>query len=102
MHGSSEFQGVGGKLRLQEVWVKGWRHVVCHNPQEAAKDAADREGIVKAFSDRLRRGANSLLDPRPIFHQWDTTIKGPVFGSFQAVVLLDELPRRLADRGENF
>jgi hypothetical protein len=137
-----------------------------HNPQEAAKDAADRETMLAALQDKLRQGAQglvgnrgfrrflkvekgavslnqaavkaearfdgkyvlrtntklpaaevavqyqrlllveqffraakSLLDPRPIFHQWDATIKGHVFCLFLALVLLDELKRRLAKRG---
>ena len=45
------------------------------------------------------RVAQSLLDTRPIFHQWDATIRGHVFCSFLALVLLDELKRRLAQRG---
>jgi transposase len=40
----------------------------------------------------------SVLESRPIFHQWDATIKGHVFCSFLALVLLDELKRRLAAR----
>jgi len=45
------------------------------------------------------RAAKSLLSTRPIFHQWDATIKGHVFCSFLALVLFDELKRRLASRG---
>ena len=45
------------------------------------------------------RAAKSLLDTRPIFHQWDASIQGHVFCSFLALVLLDELKRRLAQRG---
>lgn len=35
--------------RYQEVWHEGRRYVACHNPEEAAKDAADREAIVQAL-----------------------------------------------------
>ncbi len=45
------------------------------------------------------RDAKSLLDTRPIFHQWDATIRGHVFCSFLALVLVDELKRRLSSRG---
>ena len=45
------------------------------------------------------RAAKSLVDTRPIFHQWDATIRGHVLCSFLALVLLDELQPRLADRG---
>jgi len=163
------YREVADNLRVKEVWVKGRRYVVCHNPQEAAKDAADREAIVKALEDQLRlgakglvgnrgfrrflkvdkeavsldqakvkaearfdgkyvlrtntelpaaevavqykrlllveqffRAAKSVVDTRPIFHQWDATTGGHVFCSFLALVLLDELQRRVADRGWNF
>jgi len=37
--------------------VKDRRYIVCYNPQEAAKDAADREAILKALEDKLKQGA---------------------------------------------
>jgi hypothetical protein len=156
----------GENLKVKEVWVDDRRYIVCYNPQEAAKDAADRQAILKALEDKLQQGAKgmvgnrgyrrflkgergavsldaalveaearfdgkyvlctnttlpaaevavqykrlypveqlfraakSLVDTRPIFHQWDATIKGQVFGSFLALVLLDELKRRLSQRG---
>lgn len=154
---------VAENLRVKEVWLNGRRYIVCHNPQEAVKDAADREAIVRALEDELREGARqlvgnrgyrrflkldkdavsidikkvaaeahydgkfvlrantslpadevaiqykrlllveqffraakSVLETRPIFHQWDATIRGHVFCSFLALVLMDELKRRLA------
>ncbi|MFA4837050.1 MAG: hypothetical protein WC749_13400 [Dehalococcoidia bacterium] len=45
------------------------------------------------------RAAKSMLHTRPLFYQWDATIKGHVFCSFLALVLLDELKRRLRKRG---
>ncbi len=162
------YQEVADNLRVKEVWEKGRRYIVCHNPQEAAKDAADREAMLAALKDKLRQGAKnlvgnrgfkrflkvekgalnidqaavktearfdgkyvlhtntqlpaaevalqykhlllveqffratkSLIDTRTIFHQWDVnaTIQGHVFCSFLALVLLDELKRRLAKRG---
>ena len=45
------------------------------------------------------RATKSLLDTRPIFHQWDATIRGHVFCSFLALVLVDELKRRLSEHG---
>jgi hypothetical protein len=55
---------VADNLRVKEVWVKGRRYVVCHNPQEAAKDAADREAILQALNDKLRQGAKGLVGNR--------------------------------------
>lgn len=163
---AGRYQEVAENLRVKEVWVDDRRYVVCHNPQEAAKDAADREAVLEALEDKLREGTShlignrgfrkylridkgavaidrskveaegrydgkfvlrtntelpaaevalqykrllvveqffratkSLLETRPIFHQWDATIKGHVFCSFLALVLVDELQRRLAARG---
>lgn len=45
------------------------------------------------------RTMKSTLATRPIFHQRDDTIRGHVFCSFLALVLRDELERRLAKRG---
>ncbi|MBI2855059.1 MAG: transposase, partial [Chloroflexi bacterium] len=45
------------------------------------------------------RTTKSLLETRPIFHQWDATIRGHVFCSFLALVLMDELKRRLSEQG---
>ena len=156
------YQEVAENLRVKEVWVEDRRYIVCHNPQEATKDAADREAIVKSLEDHLRnnrgqlvgntgyrkflhlekgalsldtekieaearfdgkfvlrtntgleaaevalqykrlllveqffRSAKSMLDTRPIFHQWDATIRGHVFCSFLALLLYHELRARL-------
>ena len=45
------------------------------------------------------RGVKSVLQARPIYYQWDATIRGHVFCSFLALVLVDELQRRLSARG---
>lgn len=163
---AGRYHEVADNLQVKEVRVDGRRYIVCHNPQEAVKDAADRQAIVQALEDRLREGARelvgnrgyrrflsiekgsfsidrkkidaearydgkfvlrtntnlpadevavqykrlltveqffraakSVLETRPIFHQWDATIRGHVFCSFLALVLVDELQRRLAARG---
>jgi len=163
---AGRYQKVAENLWVKEVWVEGRRYILCLNPDEAAKDAQEREAIVKALEDELKQGARqlvgnrgyrkflrverdavvidmkkvaaearydgkfvlrtntslpagevavqykrlllveqffratkSLLDTRPIFHQWDATIRGHVFCSFLALVLMDELKRRLASQG---
>ena len=162
---AGRYHEVAENLLVKEVWSEGRRYIVCHNPQEAVKDAADREAIVESLKDRLKNGAKqlvgnrgyrrflrvekgamtidrkkvaedarydgkfvlrtntslsadevavqykrlllveqffratkSLLHTRPIFHQWDATIQGHVFSSFLALVLVDEMKRRLAAR----
>ena len=49
--------------------------------------------------EQLFRTAKSLLDTRPIFHKTDATICGHVFCSFLALVLRDELLRRMDNAG---
>ena len=48
-------------LKVQEVWVDDRRYIVCLNEDEARKDAADREAIVAALREQLRRGDKSLV-----------------------------------------
>jgi hypothetical protein len=154
-------------LKVKEVWVEDRRYIVCHNEDQAQKDRIDREAIVAALRDQLRRGAKSLvgnkgyrrflktrsrggfeidkakiesearfdgkwvlqtdtdltpaecalkykqlwmvehlfrsmksiLETRPIYHRCDETIRGHVFCSFLALLLLQELQTRLAARG---
>ena len=45
------------------------------------------------------RSLKSVLDTRPIYHKCDDTIRGHVFCSFLALVLLNELQSRLKARG---
>jgi hypothetical protein len=49
--------------------------------------------------ERLFRDAKSLLRTRPIYHKLDETIRGHVFCSFLALVLLRELDRCLEEAG---
>jgi hypothetical protein len=48
-------------LKVKEVWVEDRRYIVCLNEDEARKDAADREAIVGALREQLRRGDKSLV-----------------------------------------
>jgi transposase len=47
----------------------------------------------------LFRSMKSILETRPIYHKCDDTIRGHVFCSFLALVLMRELQIRLAERG---
>jgi transposase len=51
-------------LKVKEVWVEERRYVVCLNEDEARKDAADRDAIVTALREKLRRGDKSLIGNR--------------------------------------
>jgi len=48
------------------------------------------------------RSMKSLLETRPIYHQKDETIRGHVFCSFLALVMRQELERRLAEQASPF
>ncbi len=49
--------------------------------------------------EQLFRSMKSIIETRPIYHKCDETIRGHVFCSFLALVLLKELQARLAARG---
>lgn len=154
-------------LKVKEVWVAERRYIVCHNEDQAQKDAADREAILASLRERLKQGAvalvgnrgyrkflrtrpgggleidekkaagearfdgkwvlqtdtemsptdcalrykdlwmveqsfrsfKSVLETRPIYHKCDETIRGHVFCSFLALMLLKELLGRIEQRG---
>jgi hypothetical protein len=154
-------------LKVKEVRIDERRYIVCINEEEARKDGADREAIVKSLSEKLKQGDKSLvgnkgyrkylkvvgesrfeideakiesearfdgkwvlqtdmelateeialkykelwmveaifrtmksiLETRPIYHKRDDTIRGHVFCSFLALVLMKELLRRMDERG---
>jgi hypothetical protein len=48
-------------LKVKEVRVDDRRYIVCLNEDEARKDAADREAIVAALREQLRRGDKPLV-----------------------------------------
>ena len=52
--------------------------------------------------EQVFRDMKSVLDTRPIFHQRTETIRGHVFCSFLALVLIKELYRRLEKAGNDF
>ena len=48
-------------LKVKEVRVGGRRYIVCHNEDQAKKDAADREAIIKSLEDQLKGGDKKLV-----------------------------------------
>jgi hypothetical protein len=53
----------GGETQLfvKEVTVERRRYIVCRNEAEAQKDAADRQAIVEALDQQLKRGDKALV-----------------------------------------
>jgi hypothetical protein len=49
------------QLFIKEVQVEGRRYIVCRNEAEAEKDAADRQAIVAALDQQLKRGDKALI-----------------------------------------
>ena len=163
------FQTVDDNLQVKEVKLDGRRYVICFNPDEAKKDAAEREIILASLKDKLKQSPKSLvgnkgyrkylkikgkalsidqakiqsearydgkyvlvtsltpaelstaevashykelwqvenlfrclksvLATRPVYHQNDATIKGHVFCSFLALMLMKELQLRIKGKG---
>jgi hypothetical protein len=48
-------------LKVKETWVEGRRYVVCLNEDQATKDTADREAIIKSLREHLKHGDKSLV-----------------------------------------
>ena len=48
-------------LKVKEVKHKGTRYIVCLNERQARKDAADRQAIIEALEEQLKKGAKSLV-----------------------------------------
>jgi hypothetical protein len=48
-------------LQVKEVTINGRRYIVCFNPRQARKDAADREAIIASLQEQLRKGATHLV-----------------------------------------
>ena len=49
------------QLFIKEVRVEGRRYILCRNEAEAEKDAADRQAIVAALDQQLKRGDKALI-----------------------------------------
>ena len=85
-------QKVGDEARFDGTWVLQTDTAL--TPAEAALKYKELWMVEAAF-----RSLKSILETRPIYHKCDDTIRGHVFCSFLALVLLKELQARLATRG---
>jgi transposase len=159
------------RLQVREVRIEDRRYIVCFNPEQAKKDAADRQAIVESLREKLKQGdkalvgnkgyrkylkregeqpafsiderkleeearydglwvlrtntdysaeevafqykqlwmveqvfraVKSVLETRPIYHKCDDTIRGHVFCSFLALMLMKELLSRVEAAGKLF
>ncbi len=61
VHAPRRNHGEPAPLKVKEVCVDERRYIVCHNEEQAEKDRSDREAIVAALRERLKRGDKSLV-----------------------------------------
>ena len=48
-------------LKVKQVEIDGCRYIVCVNPAQQRKDAADRQAIVEALAEQIKKGPKSLV-----------------------------------------
>jgi len=102
VHGPKTQSKDPSPLEIKEVRVGSPRYVVCRNADQANKDREDRQAMVAHLRyqelwrvEQIFRTIQSSLENRPLDHKVDATIRGHVFCSFLALVLLKELQARL-------
>jgi transposase len=61
VHGERQSAKDPSPLEVKEVLVGQRRYVVCYNPEQARKDAADRSRIVEALRAALQQGDKTLV-----------------------------------------
>jgi transposase len=93
----------GGAFRVDEAKVKrdarfDGKWVLRTDTDLPAEEVALRYKDLLLVEDAFRT-AKSILETRPIFHKCDDTIRGHVFCSFLALVLIKEFHDRLESRG---
>jgi hypothetical protein len=83
---------VEAEARYDGKWVLRTNHSL-----PAAEVALHYKRLLQV--EQFFRAAKDVLETRPIFHKFDSTIRGHIFASFLALVLMHELDQRLAKRG---
>lgn len=58
------YQEVTSNLQVKEVILGGRRYIVCHNPEEARKDASEREAILLSLEEALKADPKALVGNR--------------------------------------
>jgi hypothetical protein len=51
-------------LQVKEVWIRDRRYIVCLNPREARKDEQDRQILIEALKEKLKRDPKALIGNR--------------------------------------
>lgn len=87
------------KIKTEAQYDGLW--VITTNTELSAKDVALKYKQLWRI-EKIFRDSKSLLKTRPVFHKYDRTIRGHVFCSFLALVIKEELERRLEKAGCDF
>jgi hypothetical protein len=61
VHPESSDRSKPAPLKVKQVEIDGCCYIVCINPGQQRKDAADREAIVGALTEQLKKGPKSLV-----------------------------------------
>ena len=87
------------KMKAEERFDGKWvlRTNTRYSPEQVAFQYKQLWMVEKAF-----RAVKSVLETRPIYHKCDDTIRGHVFCSFLALMMMKELLSRLEAAGKSF
>ena len=97
--GAAHFTIDDEKIVAEQLYDGKW--VLRTNTKLTAAEVALKYKQLWMVED-IFRSVKSLLETRPIYHHHDETIRGHVFCSFLALVVLKELEARLDARGKRF
>jgi transposase len=61
VHPEGRFSKDPAPLKVKEVWVDEHRYIVCLNVKQARKEALDREVIVEALKEHLKKNPKALI-----------------------------------------
>jgi transposase len=61
VHPKARYSKDPSPLKVKEVWVGQRRYVVCLNEEQRSKEALEREAILRALREQLKRGDKSLV-----------------------------------------
>jgi hypothetical protein len=79
------YHEVSKKLKVKEVEVKGHRYIVCLNEEEAKKNKAARESMVRALEEKLAKGGPKSLVGNRGYARFLKTERGGLRIDYEAV-----------------
>ena len=88
VHGPREHSKSPSPLKVKQVLVDERRYIICHNEEQARKDHADREAILKNLREQLKQGSTSLVGNKG-YRKYLSAPAGGVFQIDEAKVKRD-------------